>query len=58
MAERTDNEILALWLANFERLSKEEDKKAYKLIIDIAAISLDDYDKFFMKIRKKLILNE
>ena len=58
MAERTDNEVLALWLADFERLSKEEDEEACKLTIDIAAISPDDYNKFFMKIRKKPILDK
>ena len=55
MAERTNNKVLALWPADFERLSKEEDEEAYKLTTDIAAISLDDYNKFFIKIRKKPI---
>ena len=58
MAERTDNEVLALWPADFERLSKEEDEEACKLTTDIAAISLDDYDKFFTKMRKKPISDE
>lgn len=58
MAERPNNEVIAMWPDDFERLSKDEGNESCKLTTDIAAISPDDYEKFFAKLRKKPMSEE
>lgn len=54
MAERKENQVVAMWPEDFENLDQGDDKPhSPGFTADVAAISPDDYDKFFRKMRKK-----
>ena len=50
--------MIAMWPEDFKYLVDPRDNRSSKLTIDIAAISPDNYKKFFTKIRKEPILEE
>ena len=53
MAERRENQTMALWPEDFERLEEEHPHdQGPGFTTDVAAISPDDYEKFFQKMRK------
>ena len=56
MVNRTQNQTIAMWLKHFEQLKypKEEDIRMLTsaFTTDIAAVTAEDYDKFFDKMRK------
>ena len=58
MADRPDNQVIAMWPEDFERLANSDDNGSSKLTTDIAAISPDNYEKFFAKMRKEPISEE
>ena len=57
LARRQDNQVIAMWPAHFEMLNQPEEMDTFlcasSLTTDVAAISADDYSKFFSKSRKK-----
>ncbi len=52
MAEKEDYQVAALWPKDFEELDVKMDGYTPVLTSDFAAITPEDYDKFFSKIRK------
>ena len=52
MAEKEGYEVAALWPKDFEELDVKMDGYTPVLTSDFAAITPEDYDKFFSKIRK------
>lgn len=52
MAEKSENQVIAMWPRDFEQLDQHSDSKA-EFTTDVAAITADDYEKFFSKMRKK-----
>lgn len=53
MAERSENEVIAMWPRDFEQLNHSVSSGA-NVIIDVVSIIANDYEKFFNKMRKKL----
>ncbi len=58
MAEKEDYQVAALWPKNFEELNVKMDYYTPVLTSDFAAITPENYDKFFSKIRKKPYIRE
>ncbi len=58
MAERKENQVVAMMPEDFERLDREKDEIGPGFTADVAAISPDDYAKFFQKMRKKPMTKE
>ena len=52
MAEREENDVIAMWPKDFESLEQGDEPHA-RITADVAAISIEDYDKFFHKLRKE-----
>ena len=52
MAEKPENEVIAMWPRDFEQLNHPAPLGA-GVTTDVAAITADDYEKFFSKMRKK-----
>ena len=57
MAEREENQVIAMWPEDFEDLSEERTTPS-AFITDVAAITPEDYEKFFNKIRKTPLLED
>ena len=60
MAEKEENEVVAMWPNDFEKLTSttgtfEQDKR---FTADIATITAEDYEKFFHKLRKSPLTPE
>ena len=59
MARRKDHEVVVMWPEHFEALNKSAEQDRYFLastfISKIAAITAEDYEKFFSKLRKELM---
>ncbi len=54
MAERDENQVVALWPEDFERLERETNENdGPGFTADVAAVSPEDYEKFFQKMNKK-----
>ena len=59
MAEREENQVTSLWPEDFERLELPHNPDCNPgFTTDVAAISPDDYEKFFEKMRKLPISTE
>lgn len=60
MAEKEENQVVAMWPKDFERLadSPGEDKEHKKFTTNLAAITAEDYEKFFRKLRKSPLSRE
>ena len=52
MSERRENQTLAIWPEDFECLEQGKEDPGPGFTTDVAAISPDDYEKFFQKMRK------
>ena len=52
MAERDENQVVAMWPEDFERLERSAEGSGPGFTSDVAAISPEDYEKFFQKMRK------
>lgn len=60
MSEREDNQTYAMWPEDFERLENESTSNTQPpgFTADVAAITPEDYEKFFHKLRKNPITIE
>lgn len=63
MAEKPTNEVIAMWPHDFEKLSaspKDDvlNQEQKKFTADLAAVTAEDYEKFFHKMRKKPLTPE
>ena len=63
MAEREENQVMAMWPRDFERLTpdstkEEESDQEKRFTADVAAITAEDYEKFFHKLRKAPLSEE
>ena len=47
MAERKDNQVIAMWPEDFERLDQSKGNDSPEFTVDVVAISSEDYAKFF-----------
>ena len=52
IAESSKNKVIAIWPEYFEQLEKENEDLAAAIIIDVAVITANDYEKFFSKLAK------
>ena len=55
LAEKTDNQVIAMWPEHFEHLNQPKEDMVMRtsaFTTDVAAIAADDYDKFFSKMNK------
>ena len=53
LLQREENQIMVLWLQDFERLKlMDKVESPPKFIVDVVAISPEDYDKFFKKAKR------
>ena len=59
LAKREQNQVVSMWPEDFEALDATDlarakgDPASARMTADVAAITVDDYDKFFRKLRKK-----
>lgn len=55
MANRSDNQVMAMWPRDFEQLTltQPSDDNVEEFTTDISALTAEDYEKFFTKMRKK-----
>lgn len=51
MAEKPENQVIALWPKDFEQLENTGGKADFTA--DVSALTAEDYEKFFTKMRKK-----
>ena len=59
LAERRGNRVVAMWPDDFERLDQGKDHGADPgFTTDVAAISPEDYEKFYQKLRKTPLTRE
>ena len=58
MSERKGNQVIAMTAEDFEHLELDDTRDGPRLTADVAAISPEDYEKFFHKMRKKPITSE
>ena len=62
MISQDKNQIIAMWLEYFRMLDKLEKNNKYLLcnnfVIDVIAIIVEDYEKFFNKVKKVLITSK
>ena len=59
LAERKGNQVIALWPDDFERLGqKKDDPQEPGFTTDVAAVSPEDYEKFYQKMRKVPVTRE
>ena len=63
MSEKPENQVMAMWPQDFERLDhlpsdEEESHRRKAFTTDLAAITAEDYEKFFHKLRKKPLTAE
>ena len=57
LAEKEENQVFAMWPQDFEQLEKG-DEAVSGFTADVAAISPEDYEKFFEKMRRNPITRE
>ena len=57
MATQEKNQVIAMWPAHFEALNKPESEDVYlcanSITMDVAAVTAEDYEKFFNKAKRK-----
>lgn len=60
MAEKEENQVIAMWPKDFEQLAEvsNENTECKKFTTDLAAITAEDYEKFFRKLRKSPLTTE
>ena len=63
MAEREENQVVAMWPQDFEKLasssaSPDDSEQEKRFTADVAAITAEDYEKFFHKLRKPHLTRE
>ena len=51
ITENKENQVVAIWPEDFERLQREEDQNP-GFTADVATIRLEDYAKFYSKLKK------
>ena len=52
LAEKRGNQVVALWPEDFERLDQDPSESKPGFTTDVAAISPEDYEKFYQKMRR------